>query len=56
MKTFIYIGITVGGVIGGLIGAKMDGGLGVWSILFGGLVGPLLGLWVAFKLGRSMGL
>lgn len=50
----IYIGITVGGVVGGLIGAKIDGGLGVWSILLGGLIGPLIGLWGGFKIGKAL--
>jgi len=54
MKTLIYIGITIGGVIGGLIGAKLDGGLGVWSLSLGGLIGPLIGLWAAYKIGKYM--
>ncbi len=55
MKLLIYGGITVGGIIGGLIGAKFDGGLGGWSILLGGLIGPALGLWAGFKLGQYIG-
>ena len=54
MKALIYIGITIGGIIGGLIGAKFDGGLGVWSILLGGLIGPFIGLWAGYKLGKAM--
>lgn len=53
MKSLIYIGITIGGILGGLIGAKLDGGLGVWSLLLGGLVGPIIGLWAGYKIGKN---
>ena len=52
MKALIYTGIAVGGVIGGLIGAKIDGELGAWSLLLGGLIGPALGLWAGYKIGK----
>jgi hypothetical protein len=52
MKGIIFLGITIGGIIGGLIGAKLDGGLGVWSLLLGGLIGPFMGLWAGYKLGK----
>jgi len=54
MKALIYIGITVGGVTGGLIGAKFDGGLGGWSLLLGGLFGPLIGLFAGYKIGKNL--
>ena len=50
----IYIGITLGGIIGGLIGSKIDGGLGAWSLLLGGLVGPGLGLWAGYKISKNI--
>lgn len=50
MKLMIWIGITVGGLVGGWIGAMFDHGnaLGGWSILLGG-VGSLVGIWVGIK-------
>ena len=48
----MYIGITLGGVTGGLIGAKLDGGLGIWSIFLGGLICPFIGLWAGYKIGK----
>lgn len=55
MKALIYIGITLCGLIGGAIGAKFDGGLGMWSLLLGGLIGPFIGLWAGYKLGKAIG-
>lgn len=55
MKALIYIGITVGGLIGGILGSKFDGGLGMWNLLLGGLIGPFIGLWAGYKLGKAMG-
>ncbi len=56
MKALIFIGITIGGVIGGLLGQKIDKGnaLGAWSLLLGGLVGPLIGLWAGYKASKFM--
>ncbi|MDB5182732.1 MAG: hypothetical protein JWO47_516 [Candidatus Saccharibacteria bacterium] len=56
MKMLIFLGTTVGGVLGGLFGQILDkgNGLGGWSLLFGGLVGPLLGLWAGYKIGKYM--
>jgi uncharacterized membrane protein YeaQ/YmgE (transglycosylase-associated protein family) len=48
-KGMVYLGATVGGLIGGylpvLLGAD---GLSLWSIL-GSLVGGLIGIWVVYK-------
>ena len=54
MKLFIWIGITVGGVVGSWLGASMNHGnyLGAPSILLGG-VGSLVGVWVGFKLAKN---
>jgi uncharacterized protein YcfJ len=50
MKGLIFLGITVGGVIGGLIGSALDhgNGLGAWSIILS-TVGSLAGIWAAIK-------
>jgi uncharacterized membrane protein YeaQ/YmgE (transglycosylase-associated protein family) len=54
MKLFIFIGITVGGILGGWLGAMMDGGnsFGGWSILLG-TIGSFVGLWAGYKAGRN---
>ena len=50
-KSIIYIGATIGGALGSVLGAWMDHGnyLGLWGILLG-LVGGIAGIWAAFKL------
>ena len=54
MKFMIYLGITVGGLIGGWLGSLLDhhNMLGLWSILLGG-VGGVVGLWAAYKLSQN---
>ena len=52
MKLMIWIGITVGGTAGGLLGAVFDGGFGLWSILFSG-IGSIAGLWAGYKIGKT---
>lgn len=51
MKLMIWLGIIVGGAVGGLLGMPLDGGLGMWSILFS-TVGSLAGLWAGYRLGK----
>ena len=53
-KTYIWIGIAIGGFIGGALGAALDHGnpFGAWGILLSG-VGSILGIWAGFKLGNS---
>jgi hypothetical protein len=55
MKALIWIGITVGGLLGGWLGAMLDHGnsLGGWSI-FLGTVGSVVGLWAGYKLGKNV--
>lgn len=49
-KILIYIGLTIGGLIGGWLGSLIDHNLlGLWSLLLGG-VGGLAGIWVTWKL------
>lgn len=54
MKLMIWIGITVGGLVGSWLGALLDGNnyFGPVSILLGG-VGSILGIWVGFKIGKD---
>lgn len=53
-KTYIWIGIIVGGLIGGAVGSAIDHGnmLGLWGILMSG-VGSIVGIFVGFKVGNS---
>jgi uncharacterized protein YcfJ len=50
MKAMIFVGITIGGLIGGWIGSILDhgNGLGPWSLLLS-TVGSLAGIWAAVK-------
>jgi uncharacterized membrane protein YeaQ/YmgE (transglycosylase-associated protein family) len=53
MKAMIFVGITIGGIVGGWIGSLLDHGnsLGGWSLLLG-TVGSLVGIWVVIKYGQ----
>lgn len=50
-KTYIWIGIIVGGIIGGAVGSLLDHGniLGLWGIVLSG-VGSIAGIFAAYKL------
>lgn len=50
-KSVIYIGATVGGLVGGWLGSMLDHGnlLGLWGIVFGA-VGGLAGIYAAYKI------
>jgi hypothetical protein len=52
-KALIWIGITVGSIVGGYLGGLLDHGniLGGWSII-GGTIGSILGIWAGYKLSR----
>jgi uncharacterized protein YcfJ len=56
MKLMIFIGITIGSLIGGWLGAAMSHGnwLSGWSILLSG-VGSLAGIWAGYRAGQSLG-
>ena len=53
-KTYIWIGIFLGSLIGGGIGSVLDHGnmLGVWSFTLG-ILGSFAGIWAGYKLGNS---
>jgi hypothetical protein len=54
MKSLIYIGITVGGIIGGYIPVLFgQDGLSFASLL-GGTIGSFAGLWAGYKIGQNM--
>lgn len=52
-KTYIWIGILVGGIAGGAIGGLFDHGnmLGGWSI-FISTIGSIVGIWAGWKLSQ----
>jgi uncharacterized protein YcfJ len=53
-KTYIWMGIFVGGIVGGVIGTWLDhgNGLGAWTILLS-TVGSIVGIWAGYKLGNA---
>jgi len=54
MKAMIWIGITIGGLVGGWLGGMLDHGnmLGGWS-LFVGTIGSFVGLWIGYKISQN---
>lgn len=54
-KTYIWIGIFIGGAIGGWLGAALDHGnyLGFLSIIMSG-AGSIAGVFAGYKLGNSI--
>jgi len=55
MKLMIFLGVTIGAIIGGWLGAVLlDGGnwFGGWSVLLSG-VGSFVGLWAGYRVGQN---
>jgi hypothetical protein len=54
MKLFIFLGVTIGGILGGWLGSMLDhgNGLGGWSILLS-TIGSFAGIWVGYKAARN---
>lgn len=55
MKLLIIVMLTIGGFIGSWLGGLLDSGnaFGMWSMLLGLFVGPLLGIFVGYKVGKQ---
>lgn len=53
-KTYIWIGIFVGGIVGGAVGSWLDhgNGFGLWSILLSG-VGSIVGIIAGYKFSNT---
>lgn len=54
MKLMIWIGLTLGGLIGGWLGGLADDGniFGAWGIV-GGAIGSLVGIWAGYKIAQN---
>ncbi len=54
MKSMVWIGLTVGGLLGSWLGALPDHGnwMGGWSIL-GSTLGSLTGIWLGYKFAQN---
>lgn len=54
LKTYVWIGVIAGGLIGGFLGSLLDHGnmLGLWSILISGLC-SIIGILIGYKLYNS---
>lgn len=54
MKHAIWLGLTLGGLLGGWIGSLIDSGdmFGLWSIVLGTL-GSLVGIWAGFIIAQN---
>ncbi|HEX3568700.1 MAG TPA: hypothetical protein VHT70_03440 [Candidatus Saccharimonadales bacterium] len=53
MKAAIWIGATIGGLLGGWLGSLIDhSALGLWGLLFG-TVGGIIGIWAGYKIGKN---
>lgn len=50
LKSYVWLGLSIGGIVGGIIGAWLDHGnaLGAWSVLIGS-VGSLVGIWLGYR-------
>jgi len=54
MKLMIWVGITVGSLIGSWLGAALTGGNWFSGLsIFLGFIGCFVGLWAGFKIGQT---
>jgi uncharacterized protein YcfJ len=55
MKTMIWIGITIGGLLGGWLGSLLDHGnfFGIWGILLS-TIGSVAGIYVGYRVGQNI--
>lgn len=53
MKSFIWVGIAIGGTLGGWLGSMIDNGnfLGGWGII-GSTIGSIIGVWAGYKIAQ----
>lgn len=53
-KTYIWLGIILGGLVGGGLGSVLDHGniIGLWGIVLSG-AGSIVGIVAGYKLGNS---
>jgi hypothetical protein len=54
MKSLIYIGITVGGIIGGYIPVLFGQDGFSFASFVGGTIGSFAGLWAGYKIGQNI--
>jgi hypothetical protein len=54
LKVIIWIGMTVGSILGGFLPALWGGDLFSFSGLFCSGAGGILGIWMGYKLGNSL--
>jgi len=54
MKSLVYVGLTVGSLLGGWLGSLIDHNalFGPWSVLFG-TIGAFGGIWAGYKIGKD---
>jgi hypothetical protein len=54
LKTYIWLGVTIGSAAGGALGSLLDHGnlFGLWGFLLSA-VGGIAGVWAGYKLANS---
>jgi len=53
-KSFIWLGIIVGSVIGSWIGGLLGDGLFSWQSILGNTVGALIGIYAGYKISQNL--
>jgi hypothetical protein len=52
LKSIVLLGMLIGSTIGGLIPALWGSELLSFSAILGNLIGGVLGIWIAYKIGQ----